>query len=681
MSLAALVGLTTVGLAAVPAVAGAGGNPTPVVVTPASLVTYPTLPTQGQFVAIDQSGGSGGGGVSIVSNGPTSSQGSLQMSTTGSGSHWSVYNEDWAGTLLSNLTSLSYTTNTNDSSNVLDPTLQLVINPGNTTSGPDQGVTYSTVNFEPYNQSTPVVNGTWQTWDVTSGVVWGSHLTGAPQSGPISWSTFLSDYPNAVILGASAGGGVGVNVGSGWGAVTGNVGDFTIGTSAGATTYTFDTSAPTTATSTTPASSSIVLGNSNSDSATVTGNPVVGSPTGSVQFSKCGPTSTPTPCTSGTPVGGPVTLTAGADNTATAQSPSFTPTGTGYWCFAGYYSGDSNYAASTDTTVDECFQVTQASSSTVTVPTTSSEVYGSGPIYDTATVTGTTAAYPTGGVQFYICGPLSSAGTCSSSTGTPLSLDQTSEGSSSTGIANSVGFTPPTAGSWCFSAYYLGDSNYSASQDATTDECVNVRLAPTSVKSIPTNSTITLGQSNTDAATVSTGGNPAGSPTGTVAFYECGPTSTPTPCTSIAHPIDGPVTVTARSGSTASATSVSFKPNAVGYWCFSARYSGDTGYARSSDTSVGECVDVKGPVAIVTTSLPQGTKGHGYSATVVARGGTTPYVWANSALPKGITFNHSTGVFSGAPQVSGSFPISIKVRDSSKPSGTATRTFTLVINP
>ena len=50
-------------------------------------------------------------------------------------------------------------------------------------------------------------------------------------------------------------------------------------------------------------------------------------------------------------------LTAGATDTATATSVPFTPTAPGYWCFAGYYSGDSNYLASADTTVDECLQV------------------------------------------------------------------------------------------------------------------------------------------------------------------------------------------------------------------------------------------------------------------------------------------------------------------------------------
>ena len=117
------------------------------------------------------------------------------------------------------------------------------------------------------------------------------------------------------------------------------------------------TGAPTT-TATTPASSSIGLGDDNSDSAVVSGNTTYGSPTGTVTFYECGPTAGPEPCTSqANQVGGPVGVTAGANDTSIASSVSFTPSSTGYWCFAGYYSGDSNYAVSSDTTTDECFDV------------------------------------------------------------------------------------------------------------------------------------------------------------------------------------------------------------------------------------------------------------------------------------------------------------------------------------
>ncbi len=217
-------------------VAGAAPPSTYVPVIPADLVTYPALPTAvGQFNVIDQSGGTGGGAVSLVT-GPGTSPGSLQMTATGTSSHWSVFSYDHDGTLLSGLTSLSYSSYTNDTSNTYDPGLQLVIDPGNS-SGLDAGVAYSTLNFEPYLQppSDPVVHNTWQTWNVLNGVVWGTHLTGAPIGAPISWSTFVADYPNATITG-----GVGVNVGSDWNATTGNVGTLTVGTNAGSDIYLFE---------------------------------------------------------------------------------------------------------------------------------------------------------------------------------------------------------------------------------------------------------------------------------------------------------------------------------------------------------------------------------------------------------------------------------------------------------
>ena len=108
---------------------------------------------------------------------------------------------------------------------------------------------------------------------------------------------------------------------------------------------------------------------SDSDGATVTGNAAGGSPTGTVSFYVCGADGLPTPCTSlADPIGTAVTVTTGAGHTSSAASGSFTPTATGFWCFAAYYSGDTNYNASTDATTDECFDVPAARTTTVTVP-------------------------------------------------------------------------------------------------------------------------------------------------------------------------------------------------------------------------------------------------------------------------------------------------------------------------
>lgn len=441
----------------------------------------------------------------------------------------------------------------------------------------------------------------------------------------------------------------------------------------------FDAVSPSSTTSA-PTSSSIVLGGTNTDGVTVTGTATSGAPTGNVQFYECGPTTTATPCTSTAhAVGSAVSLTLGSGDTSTATSPAFTPTAAGYWCFSGVYSGDSNYETSTDATVDECFHVTAASSSSVTAPGASSVVFGTND-GDTLTVTGNAAGgSPTGNVQFYVCGPTSVPTACTS-TSDPISLAEVHAAPSDTATAISEEFTPTSEGYWCFGAHYLGSSNYTASTDDTTDECFLTTLAPTSVTSTPTNSTINVGQSDTDLAIVHGGNSVGGSPSGTVSFYECGPTTTAVACTSTAHRVGSPVTTTAASGGTSRATSASFKPTAVGYWCYAARYSGTTQYAASTGKAVNECVDVKGPVTILTKSLPAATKGEAYSVTLAARGGTTPYTWAHTgSLPLGIKMKGD--VISGTALKSGSFSIVVKVRDSSKPETTASQSLTLTVNP
>jgi hypothetical protein len=231
------------------------------------------------------------------------------------------------------------------------------------------------------------------------------------------------------------------------------------------------------ATTTTPASSSIVIGNGNSDSAEVSGNATFGSPTGTVTFYECGSTASPEPCTSRTnQVGSAVGVTAGANDTSSASSVSFTPISSGYWCFAGYYSGDSNYAGSSDTTTDECFAVTTgtAPSATTTTPASSSIAFGNGNS-DSAVVSGNaTYGSPTGTVTFYECGSTASPEPCTSQAnqvGSPVGVTAGADDASS---ASSVSFTPSSTGYWCFAGYYSGDSNYAASSDTTTDECFDV---------------------------------------------------------------------------------------------------------------------------------------------------------------------------------------------------------------
>jgi parallel beta-helix repeat protein len=425
---------------------------------------------------------------------------------------------------------------------------------------------------------------------------------------------------------------------------------------------TFTTSAPTTA--------SFVLGGSDTDNATVTGNAAGGSPTGTVSFFECGPTATATPCSSTAhQVGTAVAVAAGASNTATATSASFTPTAAGFWCFAADYSGGASYFSSSDASTDECFDVTAASTAITTVPTASTILLGASNT-DLVAVTGNAGAgAPAGTVSFYACGPSTSPAPCTSTTtavGSPVHL---TAGSGNASTATSASFTPTSTGTWCFAGVYSGSSAYLTSSDTTTDECFHVTAGSTATTSLPTQSTIVTGSSDSDSVTV-TGNGAGGSPTGTVQFYECGPTTTATACTSTTNPVGTAVALAAGASNTATASSISFTPSATGFWCFASVYSGNAQYLGSSDQSTGECVDVMATAAgleILTTSLPPATVGTPYSATISASGGKQPYHWSATKMPPGIGFNKLTGVIAGTPKRKGTFTVTIRVKDSTKP--------------
>ena len=75
---------------------------------------------------------------------------------------------------------------------------------------------------------------------------------------------------------------------------------------------------------------------------------------------------------------------------------------------------------------------------------------------------------------------------------------------------------------------------------------------------------------------------------------------------------------------------------------------------------------------ITTTSLPDGTVGEAYSATLQASGGTPPYAWSldSGSLPAGLTLNSSTGAIAGTPTAAGTSPFMAKVTDSATQSDT-----------
>jgi hypothetical protein len=67
--------------------------------------------------------------------------------------------------------------------------------------------------------------------------------------------------------------------------------------------------------------------------------------------------------------------------------------------------------------------------------------------------------------------------------------------------------------------------------------------------------------------------------------------------------------------------------------------------------------------------------------TVTATGGTGSYTWNASGLPGGMSIDPSTGIVSGTPTASGSFPVTVTVTDTASPAMTTFKNYTLTINP
>ena len=88
------------------------------------------------------------------------------------------------------------------------------------------------------------------------------------------------------------------------------------------------------------------------------------------------------------------------------------------------------------------------------------------------------------------------------------------------------------------------------------------------------------------------------------------------------------------------------------------------------------------PLAVSTSTLPNGTVNVAYNATLTATGGTGTYTsWAitSGALPPGLSLAPATGLISGTPASVGTANFTVEVTDSS--STTASKPLSITINP
>jgi len=121
-------------------------------------------------------------------------------------------------------------------------------------------------------------------------------------------------------------------------------------------------------------------------------------------------------------------------------------------------------------------------------------------------------------------------------------------------------------------------------------------------------------------------------------------------------------------------------PTAAGTFSFTVKVTDNGSPSQTAPQPLSISIIV-GPT-ITTTSLPSGTEGLAYSYTLSGQSGTPTYSWSLSAgtLPTGLSLNSSTGAITGTPTVTGTFPITIQLTDSTTPAPlTTTQSFSLLI--
>ncbi len=412
---------------------------------------------------------------------------------------------------------------------------------------------------------------------------------------------------------------------------------------------------------TAPSSTSVSPGTSVTDHITITGsgsgNPPFPSSPPNVVFSMCGPIPAADTCSghTTTTVGVSKALTHTAtqgvsEATSDAVNTAANPLTPGHYCFVGSWAGDSNYTSgASDGGTNECFDVIQIPTTTVTTPTDSSGVaLGTGTLalgtslYDKAVVTGTAAGgNPPGSVNFFVCSGAQLSGAagsevCAAGAGTALSgnpraLSPVAGSNNSSSVISSPAVVASTAGVYCFRATYTPTGSvYTGSNDTGHhSECVTVGPEDTTTVTTPSATTGKVNDTFTDHAVVTAVNNADGTPTGTVTFFICNPTEVAAnsgDCHTGGTQIGSPVTAAAVAGSNPPASSADSTPavtaNVVGKWCFRAVYTpgGANGanYNGSSDGSATECFTISDTTsgASLQNWLPND------SATITSAGGT-----------------------------------------------------------
>src|SRR5207249_3582321 len=323
------------------------------------------------------------------------------------------------------------------------------------------------------------------------------------------------------------------------------------------------------------------------------------------------------------------------------DSPPVTPSPAGLYSFNATYSGDANNNPAKSICEPLIVQkVTPAITTTID----SSTITVGASVADQASLTG---GFPSTGITGSVTYAFFSNGGCF---GTPTSSSAVTIGSANS-VPPSGSVTPASAGSFTFNATYTGDDSNNRVSSICETLTVN-KQTPSVTTSISPSSTITVGASVTDQATL-TGGFPSTGVTGsmTFAFFHNGA------CTG------SPALTSMVSVGSANSVPVSSPviPTSAGSFAFNATYSGDGNNNRFSSTC--EPLTVNKQTTIVTTSISpssiiivgssvtdQATLTGGFPSTGVT--GSLVYAFFNNGACSGTpTFTSSVtiGVGNAAP--------------------------------
>src|SRR5579863_3618777 len=124
--------------------------------------------------------------------------------------------------------------------------------------------------------------------------------------------------------------------------------------------------------------------------------------------------------------------------------------------------------------------------------------------------------------------------------------------------------------------------------------------------------------------------------------------------------------------STTNSVTITGTPSAQGTFNFTVQIQDSTGATGMAALAI--TINAPLPLAVTTTSLPNGVLNVAYpSTTLQATGGIPPFTWTleSGGLPAGLTLN-SDGSITGTPTANGTSTFTVQVSDSETPAMTAT---------